>query len=269
MAEATDRTRRTETLAPWLGGSTDIGRRHRTNQDAFALAVPGSGRAVIVVSDGVSSSLGAERASAVASQTVCDHLARNIDLPAAELHEEMRVGYRLANDAVMSQGGDGSPVGSCTLVVAVVRGAEVAVANVGDTRAYWIADGGRAMQLSVDDSMAQARIDLGMTRQEAETSAQAHAITKWLGPQAPDLVPRVTTMVAEEPGWLLVCSDGLWNYASDPDAMAYLLRQLGSAEVAADAGAVAAALVGWANEQGGRDNITAAVARIDPDQPSA
>ena len=65
---------------------------------------------------------------------------------------------------------------------------------------------------------------------------------------------------------MLVCSDGLWNYASTPETLADLVAAaLGDATAEqADPQVVAERLVAWANEQGGHDNITAALARYDP-----
>ena len=62
------------------------------------------------------------------------------------------------------------------------------------------------------------------------------------------------------PGWLLVCSDGLWNYASEAPALQQLIADLsgnGPAPLP-----LAEALVKWANEQGGKDNIGVALARV-------
>ena len=65
------------------------------------------------------------------------------------------------------------------------------------------------------------------------------------------------------PGWLLVCSDGLWNYASDPSA----LRAQVDAAGTTDPPALAQALVEWAIGQGGHDNITVALARLGTPSP--
>ncbi|WP_203567025.1 PP2C family protein-serine/threonine phosphatase [Aestuariimicrobium ganziense] len=268
--EDPSRTRRTEEFGAWVAGATDIGRRHHTNQDAFAIGVPDpeARRAVLVVSDGVSSSVGAERASATASSTLRDFLVDNLDLDTAELSEQLTTGYKLANDAVLADGEDGSSVGSCTLVAAVVRDHEVHLANIGDTRAYWVPDRGEAVQLSVDDSMAQAQMEMGLSREEAESSYHAHAITKWLGPEAPTVAPRVGSATLEEAGWVLICSDGLWTYASSAEAMGRLVGQFQRSMPPSDGpGVLAAALVAWANHQGGRDNITVAMARVDPPAP--
>ena len=84
--------------------------------------------------------------------------------------------------------------------------------------------------------------------------------------------PHLTTLSAEEAssGWLLVCSDGLWNYCSAPEDMRVLVHNMveqvsggpAGADRDPDPAAVAQALVDFANEQGGRDNITVALARL-------
>ena len=71
------------------------------------------------------------------------------------------------------------------------------------------------------------------------------------------------TVDLDVPGWVLVCSDGLWNYCSAPEDLAGLLGATMDT-VGAQPLPLAAALVDWANAQGGRDNITVALARIDP-----
>ena len=59
----------------------------------------------------------------------------------------------------------------------------------------------------------------------------------------------------------MVCSDGLWNYCSEAEDLRSLLRERrpGSGH---EPVALAQALVDFANEQGGRDNITVALARL-------
>jgi len=68
-----------------------------------------------------------------------------------------------------------------------------------------------------------------------------------------------------EPGWLLVCSDGLWNYCSAAQDLAAVVSQASTTSPeAAEPLPLARALVAWANAQGGRDNISVALARIHP-----
>jgi serine/threonine protein phosphatase PrpC len=146
-------------------------------------------------------------------------------------------------------------------VAAVVDGALIVVGSVGDSRAYWLGDTGAAVALTRDDSWAAEQIARGVPRSVAEQDKQAHSITKWLGVDAPDVTPTIVSWQPDGPGWLLVCSDGLWNYCSEAADLATLVHSF--APPGADPVEVASALVSWANEQGGQDNITAALARLD------
>jgi serine/threonine protein phosphatase PrpC len=135
--------------------------------------------------------------------------------------------------------------------------------NVGDSRVYWIPDKGgeqKPQQLSVDDSVAQARIAMGVPREEAENGPQAHAITKWLGRDTPDFAPRTGSLETIGPGWLVVCSDGLWNYVSEAAELQTLIADL--SVIDDDPLSLCVELVAWANNQGGKDNISVALARL-------
>jgi serine/threonine protein phosphatase PrpC len=121
-------------------------------------------------------------------------------------------------------------------------------------------------------AVAAALVDIanGMSRQVAEADSQAHSITKWLGVDSPDPTPRCSVETIDGAGgWLLVCSDGLWNYCSDAVALRALIDTT-AGRVGDDPLAVAGGLVDWANEQGGVDNIAAVLARVpapDPAEP--
>ncbi len=258
-ADRTERDHYVISPAPWVAGCSDVGCKHETNQDALSLAArPAPERvAVVVVADGVSTALGAEAASLAASDAACSHLTRRLEGRAAH-NLAMVEAFSRANDAVLEAAGAAEP-SACTLVAAVLEPDRILLGNIGDSRAYWIGDDGSCQLLTVDDSMAQARIMLGMSRVEAEQSRQAHSITKWLGRDSADATPSVTTLEPPGKGWLLVCTDGLWNYASSPETMFEVFSA--ARETAAEPAAISEALVGWAKAQGGRDNITAAVAR--------
>jgi serine/threonine protein phosphatase PrpC len=179
----------------------------------------------------------------------------------------METAVDAANDAVIrhTTAGPGNPA-SCTFVAAVIQQSQLVVAWVGDSRAYWLPDVGAGRLLSIDDSFAAEQIADGMPRKDAENGPQAHAITRWLGIDAPDHAPRTASLDLSEPGWVLVCSDGLWNYCSEGDAMSALLHDTASATGSAPLD-LADGLVDWANTQGGMDNITVALARIGPPKP--
>jgi serine/threonine protein phosphatase PrpC len=126
---------------------------------------------------------------------------------------------------------------------------------------YWLPDEGRQLQLSDDDSLAGEAIRQGLPREDAERSPHAHSITRWLGLDAPDPQPRTSVRRIDTPAWVLVCSDGLWNYCSEANAVGDLVRHT-AGQVGQDVGETAEALVTWAIEQGGHDNIAVALARV-------
>lgn len=250
--------------------ASHIGLRHETNQDAAALGIDGSGHhIVLVVADGVSSTEGAEECARVASHTARDYLAATMDqgLPINDddtvtLFERT---FQKAHEAVVSGSG---PIGACTLAAAVATHDRIVVGNIGDTRTYWFPDDGDPIRLSIDDSMAQAQMDLGLSREEAERGMGAHAITKWIGASATDVAPRVMAYQPQQSGWLLVCSDGLWNHVPDAGDFARLMADPVSKAHTDDHGhaspaGVADGLIAYANNCGGHDNITVALWRRD------
>jgi serine/threonine protein phosphatase PrpC len=250
--------------------ASHIGLRHETNQDAAALGIDGSGHhIVLVVADGVSSTEGAEECARVASHTARDYLAATMDqgLPINDddtvtLFERT---FQKAHEAVVSGSG---PIGACTLAAAVATHDRIVVGNIGDTRTYWFPDDGDPIRLSIDDSMAQAQMDLGLSREEAERGIGAHAITKWIGASATDVAPRVMAYKPQQSGWLLVCSDGLWNHVPDAGDFARLMADPVSKAHTDDHGhaspaGVADGLIAYANNCGGHDNITVALWRRD------
>lgn len=211
----------------------------------------------MAVSDGVSTAHGSEQASLVAADVACSVLMEALSGPGPE-SRTFRDAFQRAHEAVLAAAPDGE-ASACTLVASAVHGSRLMVGSIGDSRAYWFGDDGATWQLTQDDSMAQARMMLGMAREEAEASLQAHSITRWLGRNTSDVAPALVELRPPSPGWLLLCSDGLWNYASAPDALRGVLEyQTRGRDHLVE---IAEALVAWANDLGGRDNITVALLR--------
>lgn len=263
-----------ESPTAWVGGVCDIGRRHARNEDAMSLSAtepPGS-RAVLVVCDGVSMATDshiASLAAAKAARAVLDQpFPRGVGTPdawAAGAARALTSAVARANEAVAAAVVEDVPnPPSCTFAAAVVEDDVIVAGNVGDSRVYWLPDAAEepANQLGRDDSFAQEQMAAGVPRLEAETGPHAHSITRWLGRDAPDdLTPHLTTVTATS-GWLMVCSDGLWNYCSEAEALRSLLHDTAARLDDVTPTTVAQALVDFANEQGGRDNITVALARL-------
>ncbi|MDR1513228.1 MAG: protein phosphatase 2C domain-containing protein [Propionibacteriaceae bacterium] len=261
-----------ETPAGWVAGVCDIGLAHLRNEDALALAATAEAgrRAVLVVCDGVTTSQDSDVASLAGARAARAVLwaadSQGLGLPgsrSAVIAQALRAAVQAADAAVVAVTAPDSPnPASATFAAALLVDGTVHWANLGDSRVYWFADAGQPRLLSQDHSLAQAQIAEGVARDVAEASVMAHTITKWLGRDAVDLEPALGEVALDSPGWLLVCSDGLWNYASAPDDLLPILRQALDEGEHQPLGTVER-LVAWANGKGGHDNITAALARFD------
>ena len=239
-----------------FAGVTDQGKRHAHNEDNMAVA-DHEGTKLLVVCDGVSSSQDAAAASKAAATAAMASLTSTTQTAATRSAEErLRAAVRAAWQGVADLPytmSEGDPP-STTFVAALVEGNRATVAWAGDSRAYWLA-GDASRQLTVDDSWLNDTVAEGkMSYEEALHSDKAHAITKWLGADAGEPEPSITTFEMAETGVLLLCTDGLWNYVEEPGKVEELAgsKEQGAIEMARR-------LVDFANESGGRDNITAAV----------
>ncbi|WP_239174127.1 PP2C family protein-serine/threonine phosphatase [Actinoplanes cyaneus] len=154
---------------------------------------------------------------------------------------------------------------ACTIVAAAVRGPHVGFGWVGDSRAYWVTGSGPAEQLTEDDSWARHVIAMGADPRVAMNDPKAHAITAWLGADAGPIIPHLGAFTARTPGYLVLCSDGLWNYLTDPQDFGEAVRSaLGLATGSRPLLEAARALVTYANSAGGADNITVAIVPVHP-----
>lgn len=275
------RTRRdhwTETHGDHVGAVCDKGIAHARNEDAMATGVSASGVVALVVCDGVTTAPDSDRASLAASLAARDVLLANPSVDGSFAQRlsawepVLAASCRVANAeavAVARSLGDPAEPPSCTFVAAIVDGDLVATAWCGDSRSYFLPDpgtGGPGEQLSTDHSLGTEMIRNGMTREQAEADPTCHTITRWLGADSYDPTPEFRAVQVRSPGWLLVCSDGMWNYASDVDHLARLIAQA-QADGAVTPTAIAESLTAFANDQGGHDNITVALARCAPQLP--
>jgi PPM family protein phosphatase len=144
-------------------------------------------------------------------------------------------------------------------VSAIVQGNKATIAWVGDSRAYWIDE--TPTLLTQDHSWMNEVVAAGeMSLAEANRSPQAHAITRWLGADASPTDSEASIVEFNIPGtgYLLLCSDGLWNYAPDAIQLKQLMPLQGNVL------AIAQSLVEQARSRGGHDNITVALLHIPP-----
>lgn len=260
-----------------VAGVSDRGLRHSRNEDAMAFAVIGGdgGRSasVVVVCDGVSTSTDPQRASQLAADTALDDLVHALRRgepagasTAAAIESAQRAVTTLADDYP-----DRTTAPSCTIATAVVEPGQVTVGWVGDSRVYWLAaNGTSSRRLTEDDTWAGQLIAGGAVDEaEAYKAPHAHAILRWLGPDAPEDPPHVHGFAPDGPGLVLACSDGLWNYVWDAADLATIAQTARNDTHAPALASSAASLTAVALDGGGQDNITTVLAAYPPGAPGA
>jgi PPM family protein phosphatase len=241
---------------------SDRGRVHRRNEDAFHLEASPAGGVAAVVCDGISSASAGNVAAQNAARAAGQALVEAADDPGRDARATMLDAIQAAQLAVgqvpwTTRADRGMP--SCTLVSALCHQDEIVIGSVGDSRAYWIGSDG-AEQITVDDSWAEEQASQGvLTFEQALQDPRSHAITHWIGADAPDRPPRIETLRLIGSGRLVLCTDGMWNYAASVPELEELIDAL---PTRASAAAVARSLTDMALARGGRDNITVAVMDI-------
>ncbi|MER0245900.1 PP2C family serine/threonine-protein phosphatase, partial [Streptomyces sp. HSW2009] len=269
-AQPRERDHMEEELA-FVAAASDRGLRHRRNEDSFTLSeaeLPdGSPAVVAVVCDGVSSATRPDDAAAAAARVAGERLLTALPQgthPQQAMHEAIIA----AADAVSALALEARPAQrdphrhenapACTIVSAVVASGILTVGWIGDSRAYWVPDDRAtpAARLTEDDSWAAQMVAAGLlSEEEAYADERAHAITGWLGADAYEIEPHTAAFKPDRPGVVVVCTDGLWNYAESAPEMAAAVP----AHARARPMESARSLVGFALEGGGHDNVTVAV----------
>jgi serine/threonine protein phosphatase PrpC len=247
----------------FVAGVTDVGKRHHHNEDAMAFSVTPTGVAVVVC-DGVSTTENSAEASQAAANAALSVL---LSAEAAKPDEALIAAASAAREAVAEvpagPSGGGNP--SCTFVAALLVDDLLSVGWLGDSRAYWL--GADPQLLTHDHSWANEMVASGaMELAEALQHGQAGSITRWIGVDAPDVAPSVVTFEVGA-GQLVVCSDGLWNYAETAQALATNPALTASTPLQR-----AQRFVEFALESGGHDNVTVVIVElggssIDPPAP--
>ena len=226
--------------------ATDVGRQRRDNEDSSYAS--GS---VFVVADG----MGGAQSGEVASKIVVD--AFSSGLPETGTAEErLAVVVQRANREIHERSrSEAANAGMGTTVTAAyLDGDAIAIAHVGDSRAYLLR-GGELRRLTEDHSLVEELVRGGrLTEEEAAEHPQRSVITRALGIEP--LVEIDTWTYPLRPGdVVLLCSDGLTSMVSE--------QQLQRVVVAAPTlNEAAQRLIGAANEAGGRDNITVVLFRV-------
>jgi protein phosphatase len=228
---------------------TDVGPVRSNNEDT-AYASP----RMAAVADGVGGAAAGEVASRAAIDALIALDKRRLERPLAD---ELRAASADGNERIGFMAAcRPQTAGMSTTLTAVALGDDdaLAVANVGDSRAYLLRDG--ALEpLTRDDSLVQRLLDSGtISPEEARHHPQRSLVVATLDGDPERTPPAVRTLPARPGDRLLLCSDGLTDYAGE-DAIAAALR-------VPDRAAAAERLIALALEAGARDNVSVVVADV-------
>ncbi len=261
---------RAEGVGPGLAGHTDPGLVHRSNQDAFALSgsAEGGPGSIVVVCDGVSNSqtpqLASITAARVAHRVLAGAEAAGDTARGGVMARAIREAHAAVCDLAFDRQAEVDPPAT-TLVAAWHHGAGVTLGWLGDSRAYVLSDAGGRLLTRDHSWLAMVTDTRLMTEAEARRDPRAHALLHCLGTTdfavaSPCPEPGVLDLAGDEGrsrDWLLLCTDGLWNYAETPEA---IIAAAGEG-IHGDAADLCARLVAFARTSGGRDNITVVAVR--------
>ncbi|MFW2380770.1 MAG: Stp1/IreP family PP2C-type Ser/Thr phosphatase [Acidimicrobiales bacterium] len=235
-----------------FGCATDQGMVRETNQDRFL--VHGN---LVAVADGMGGHAGGE----LAAETAVETLRR---FPAMTDPKDVVSGIHHANREVLHAAErTGMTNMGTTLVAALIRPERrsVVVANVGDSRAYFMSQG-ELDQITEDHSLVEDLIRAGkISAEEARDHPHRNVVTRVLGLGEDPEVDTFELAVGADDMFLLA-SDGLFNEV-DHHVLATILAN------ADDLDEAASRLVERANQNGGNDNITVVIVRVRDDGPVA
>lgn len=238
---------------------TDLGRVRENNEDKFEFFLPDGERelasrgSIFLVCDGMGGHAAGQIASELAAKTFVD-VYRNHpgDDPLAAARAAVLAAHRFVADtarAVPARRGMGTTLSALLLVQD-----QAVVAHVGDSRIYRLRDGSLE-RLTTDHTWVEAALRSGaISEEEAAVHPYRHALAQAIGTES-TVQPDLARHDLREGDRFLLCSDGLTTHVPD-GAIEEALRDLGPAEAAW-------ALVGQALADGGTDNVTVMVIRVD------
>lgn len=232
------------TIALRYAARSDVGLVRSNNQDsAYA------GPHLLVVADGMGGHAGGDVASsvAVAHLAPLDDEAHGPD----DVLDELSRALTTAHDELLARAEENPELaGLGTTVTAILRsGNKLAMAHIGDSRAYLLRDG-ELNQVTTDHSFVQHLVNTGkITAEEAERHPQRSVLLRVLGDFDMEIVPDMSVREARPGDRWLLCSDGLSGVVS-AETMAETLREVRDVDECADQ------LVQLALRGGAPDNVT-------------
>ena len=228
-----------------FGSRTDIGCVREHNEDSLIVAPP-----LYAVADGMGGHAAGEVASEIAVRTLARQAPSEADTEALG-NAVITANYAVIN-AAQEKGRSGM---GTTMTAAVLRGERLAIAQVGDSRAYLLHQG-QMQQLTRDHSLMADMIEAGeITPEEARVHPKRSIITRALGSD-PSMQPDLYELDVCTGDRLLLCSDGLTGMLEDSEIETILMRTR-------DPQRCASILVNEAIAAGGQDNVTVVVVDVE------
>ena len=240
-------------------GKTDKGRKRTNNEDSFFLAAPfGMFDAFMAVADGMGGHSYGEVASSLAISVIVDYLQNApVNMPGYLLEQAIEQ----ANREVYKKSVELETMGmGTTIVLAAAVGRDIFIANVGDSRAYYVDPKKYTIkQITKDHSYVEEMVEKGlMKRGSEEYERSKNVITRAVG-----TLPKVRTDLFEQRmrrgSYLLLCTDGLSSMVQDIIIKNLILDETFPMERKVDS------LIYTANERGGKDNITVVLYQAEED----
>jgi len=232
---------------------TDVGLRRRANEDRYAIAAE---LGLYLVADGMGGHTAGQVASDLAAQGAVRAL-ETLQSAEASLTEKLRYSVAAANREVFGTA-QAKPLLAgmgTTLVALLAGGRRVALAHVGDSRAYLVR-GGKIRQLTDDHSLVAELVRRReITAHAARGHPHRHVLTRALGVRRvvePDLAE--LTPAADDV--FVLCSDGLTGHVQDAEIASEVSRN-------SDLDEVTERLIDLANSRGGEDNTTVVLVRCE------
>ncbi len=208
---------------------------------------------LVCVADG----MGGHAAGEVASKMAVDALFK-IFYASSERDPKraLQISYAAANQEVyeLAQKDETKAKMGTTMVAGLLKGKDLYLANVGDSRAYLIHNG-KIQQLSRDHSLVAEQIRMGfITEEQARSSLQRNVITRAIGIE-PEVKVDIISHRLKSNDALVLCSDGLSNELTDADILRVVMENFKPQDAVEK-------MIALANERGARDNVSAIVVRM-------
>ena len=231
----------TTTSLMW-GARSDVGCVRPHNEDSYLVASP-----LFAVCDGMGGHAAGEVASSIAVETIAKAAPSTAD--AAGLAAAVEAANAAIIEAAAS--GIGRPGMGCTATVAYIQDNTVAIAHVGDSRAYLLHEG-VLTRVTHDHSYVEELVDAGeITADEARIHPNRSVITRALGSD-PAMYADHFQLNIDEGDRLILCSDGLSSMIPDSE-IERIAVQSSTAQMCTDN------LVDAALAAGGADNVSVVV----------